>query len=121
MVSDWEKIVTDIAKGYSFGLDDYLNDMDGRRILGEALEVAFDEQKRDVTERVKIADTLFFSVTYPSAHCIWNEKNELEYGYSRDTDWWYYRIPIKIKRERHAKEFMHLTSSTLGNEQGKQE
>jgi hypothetical protein len=107
LVTNWERTVASITNGYSFGLDDYLNDMDGRKILNEVLDIATDEQKNLIEARIKIADESFFSLTSLSPRCIWGELNELKYGYSRDKDWWYYRIPIKLP-ERSIEEFKDI-------------
>ena len=38
LVENWERVVDQVSKGYPQGLDDYLNDMDGRQLLENALE-----------------------------------------------------------------------------------
>ena len=70
LVTNWERTVASITNGYSFGLDDYLNDMDGRKILNEVLDIATDEQKNLIEARIKIADESFFfaHIFKPSLH-----------------------------------------------------
>src|SRR5687768_3385360 len=96
LISSWEKTSTETASDYSLGFDDFLNDMDGRRILGEVLQVATEKQKRSIESRLKKADELFFASTVESAACIWGKANEEQLGYSREENWYYYRIPISM-------------------------
>ena len=39
LVESWEEVVRSVEEGYSLGLDDYLNDMDGRQLIEEVLHV----------------------------------------------------------------------------------
>ena len=96
LITSWERTSKQTANGYSLGIDDFLNDMDGRRILGDVLKVASEEQKQSIELRLKEADELFIASTEDSAACIWGKANEEELGYSREKDWYYYRIPIGL-------------------------
>ena len=40
LVENWERVVQQVLEGYPLTLDDYLNDMDGRQLLANALELA---------------------------------------------------------------------------------
>ena len=42
LLGEWERAVAQVESGYPLGLDDYLNDLDGRQLLEESLEVAPD-------------------------------------------------------------------------------
>ena len=96
LVISWEKTVAETAVGYSLGFDDFLNDMDGRRILAEILSVATEEQKHSIEARLKKADELFIASTAESSGCIWGKNNEGQLGYSREKNWYYYRVPIVL-------------------------
>jgi hypothetical protein len=37
LVENWERVVTQVVEGYNLSLDDYLNDMDTRQLLSNAL------------------------------------------------------------------------------------
>ena len=93
LVPHWERVVMDVARGYRLTRDDYLNDMDARRILNEALQVATPAQAAQVTERIKVADETFIAHTIAVETCIWGHHHEEKYGYSARIDWWYYREP----------------------------
>ena len=96
LLATWERTTEEIGTGYSLGFDDFLNDMDGRRILAEVLVVATEEQKQSIESRLKKADYLFISSTVESLGCIWGKDNEKQLGYSREKDWYYYRVPVGL-------------------------
>jgi len=95
IVADWERTVAETVEGYRLEFEDYLNDMDGRSILEEVLAVASEEQKQNVQARIGSADALFVAHTVSSSQCVWGEHTEAKHGYSREKDWWYYRVPKK--------------------------
>jgi hypothetical protein len=94
LLARWEKTVAEIAAGYCLEFYDFLNDMDGRRILAEVLTVATKEQKQSAELRLKKADRLFLSSTVESSACVWGKANEVQHGYSQEKYWWYYRVPV---------------------------
>jgi hypothetical protein len=51
LVSEWERAVVQVESGYPLGLDDYLNDLDGRQLLEDALEVASEIERAAVCRR----------------------------------------------------------------------
>jgi hypothetical protein len=59
LITKWEKIVARMVSGYPFGIDDFRNDMDLRRILAEVITVATEDQKESIESRLKKADELF--------------------------------------------------------------
>ena len=48
LVENWERVVDQVSKGYPQGLDEYLNDMDGRQLLENALELASVEARAQI-------------------------------------------------------------------------
>jgi hypothetical protein len=77
-------------------LEEYLNDMDGRRIIHEVWPLASAEQVAFYQSRLEEADKRFYAATVPAEACIWGETNEAKYGYRPDVDWRYYRVPEGI-------------------------
>lgn len=95
-VSRWEKTVKYFVESdYSnrFYLYDYLNDMDGRRILSECLALFAKNPRVELLRRLENADNFFKSITRPTEMCIWGNENAEKYGYDKNTDWWYFRRP----------------------------
>jgi hypothetical protein len=99
LVRSWERVVGSVVSGEEQYQDDYLNDMDGRRILAEALEVAPPEERSQWAERVRIADEMIRRHLIPTSGCIWGDENAVKHGYSRERDWWYYYRPKKVEQE----------------------
>lgn len=53
LVAGWRRVVDPVARGDEQYEDDYLNDVDGRRILAEALHVAPADERRGWEPRVR--------------------------------------------------------------------
>ena len=49
-------VVRSVEEGYSLGLDDYLNDMDGRQLIEEVLHIAPAGDKNIFLKRIRQAD-----------------------------------------------------------------
>jgi len=95
-VSRWEKTVKYFVESDDanrFYLYDYLNDMDGRRILGECITLFHKEPKSELLSRIKNADKILKSITLPTETCIWGKENAEKYGYENHIHWWYFRRP----------------------------
>jgi hypothetical protein len=93
LIPRWEKTVRSIKSGYTLTVDEYLNDMDTRRIIDEVWPLASDEQVEQYRNRLQVVDQEYFTFTIPVQSCIWGSKNAAKYGYSPDHHWWYYHIP----------------------------
>jgi hypothetical protein len=96
LLSDWERTVQSIASGEPQYLDDYLNDMDARRIIEELLPLATPEERAQYDQPLGVADKQFHAVTIPTGACIWGVENERQHGWERSREWWYYRRPQHV-------------------------
>ncbi len=97
LVRKWESTVTYVSSGKPQEQDDYLNDMDGRRILAEVLQICSPEEREAWMPRVEAADVKMRAHLVPTHQCIWGEENAVQHGYSRDHDWWYYHRPRNVE------------------------
>lgn len=95
----WEAFAEGLANGYELGLDSYLNDLDGRRLLAEAIAAAKDVPA-DETTRLGAADGRVLAATKPGNTCLWGSKNARRNGYDPERHWWYYAVP-----RRHSEQF----------------
>lgn len=93
LVENWERVVRDVAKGYNLTFDDYLNDMDGRQLLENAMGLAPEEIREAYRERVKATDTRAEAALVPSSRCIWGQIVADEEGWKAERNWWYFRLP----------------------------
>jgi hypothetical protein len=93
LVYRWELMTLSVARGETQFRDDYLNDMDGRHVLEEALNVAPVNERSRFADRVRRADDEIRRYLVATDECIWGAENAKIYGYSRERDWWYYHQP----------------------------
>lgn len=99
LVEMWEEIVGQIEVGYKLGLDDYLNDMDGRQLLHDAMMLATVEQKKPFLERVRKADERMLKAVEPANKCLWGREIAEEEGWDEEENWWYYMKPRRANPE----------------------
>jgi hypothetical protein len=95
LMEKWERVVEEVKRGYSMGLDDYLNDMDGRQILEEALAHTTDAGKEPYMERLRTADSAVKPLLTPTSRCLWGESVAAEEGWTPEKNWWYFSKPLK--------------------------
>lgn len=94
LVESWEKVVQSVEKGYSLTLDDYLNDLDARQLLEEAMGAASMSELNNFDLRIQQADDLMKGLTRRAAVCLWGDELAEEEGWSSKKNWWYYACPV---------------------------
>jgi hypothetical protein len=94
LAEGWEEIVRSVEEGYSLGLDDYLNDMDGRQLLEEALHVAPAADKRELLKRIRQADAKMQWLVKPAGRCLWGDETARQEGWTAKKNWWFFSIPV---------------------------
>jgi hypothetical protein len=99
LVEIWEEIVGQIEAGYKLGLDDYLNDMDTRQLLHDAMMLATVEQKKPFLARVRQADERMLKLVEPVEKCLWGRELAEEEGWDEEENWWYYVKPRRANAE----------------------
>jgi hypothetical protein len=95
LAESWEEVVRSVEEGYSLGLDDYLNDLDGRQLLEEALVVAPSQQKKSALQRIRRADAKMQTLVRPAGRCLWGDETARQEGWTAKKNWWYFFLPIK--------------------------
>jgi hypothetical protein len=97
-VGRWEGVAEGLAEAKPAYVmyDEFLNDMDGRRILRQCLELAGTAEAAPYQDRMAAADALFLSSTVATRHCIWGEVGAAQHGYTSKADWYYFRRPKVI-------------------------
>ena len=98
LLDRWTKIVAEVEAGYRSLFDEYLNDMDARRIIDELTTRASDDEWAEVEAVLPSLDARFHAATRPVDSCIWGEHNAAKHAYRADRDWWYYRVPKNLDR-----------------------
>lgn len=95
LVRDWERFVESVAVGYNLSAEDYLNDLDGRQLIEEALAVAPPAQKRAVGDSLRRSDDQMRTITHPLEKCLWGNDAARTNGWTATRNWWYFVIPTK--------------------------
>jgi hypothetical protein len=94
LAESWEEVVRSVEEGYSLGLDDYLNDMDGRQLIDEALHSAPAGDKKTFLKRIRQADAKMQWLVKPAGRCLWGDETARQEGWTSKKNWWYFSIPI---------------------------
>ena len=99
LVESWEQVVRSVENGYSLTLDDYLNDLDARQLLEEALTVASPAEHINFELRIQQADDLMKGLTRRASVCLWGDDLAEEEGWNWKKNWWYYACPVDADAE----------------------
>jgi hypothetical protein len=99
LVEGWEHVVQAVESGYSLTLDDYLNDLDTRQLLNDALAVASPAELQKYEDRIQRADDQMKSLTTRTAACLWGDEVAEEEGWTPKKNWWYYARPADADPE----------------------
>lgn len=103
LIGQWTQIAAHMERGYTLTFDDYLNDLDLRRLIDERvreLNAGEPEQAshhlaqhlpEHLAEALSAADAVFMNATEPSAENVWGEENALAEGWTPEREWFYYR------------------------------
>ncbi len=94
LVARWEVVVADVGRGATGDLDDYLNDLDLRRIIRDVL-VAVVDTRGPLLARLRVADGRFTEITRPVDENLWGPSGP---GDPRTTPW-YFRVPLHPSAE----------------------
>lgn len=95
-IAAWDAIVAQVEAGYTLDLDDWLNDMDLRRGIGEAIEALTPGQRSQnvmLVNKLKAVDERFRRATDETVKCLWGSKAATREGWRADRHWWYFRRP----------------------------
>ncbi|MEO8030428.1 MAG: hypothetical protein ABJC74_16345 [Gemmatimonadota bacterium] len=106
LVENWERVVRDLEQGYKLTFDDYLNDMDGRQLLENAVNFAPEVIRAAYRDRIAAADGRVEAILVPSSRCIWGQIVADDEGWRPAKNWWYFRLP-KAPGAQMAEELKH--------------
>lgn len=93
LVREWAQFVDSVGEGYRLGADDYLNDLDTRQLIEDALAVASPEQKKGVADDLRRADDLVRTLSDPVDKCLWGNDAARTNGWTARRNWWYFVVP----------------------------
>ena len=93
LLEQWENAVDDVEETYPLGLDDYLDDMDGRELIEGAMEVATPETGRANLKRLQKADARMKELLVPAGRCLWGSDMAEQHDWTPQKNWWYFMAP----------------------------
>jgi hypothetical protein len=94
LIDQWVAFVTDLdGKGYSFDLDNWLNDVDVRELILEALPMFSREEMGDHALKLDKADESFMTATRDFKRCVWGHGTARKEKWTAEKNWWYFRTP----------------------------
>jgi len=93
LIAAWEEFAGALERGYPLDtLDDYLNDLDGRELIEEALDQVPD-LRDEIAPRLEIADRRARACLAPRERCLWGDRLARANGWSAARQWWYFMQP----------------------------
>lgn len=95
LVQRWSRFVESVGEGYRLGADDFLNDLDTRQLIEDALAVASPAQMKAVASDLAHADGLLRKIAHPVEKCLWGYETAKTSGWTAKRNWWYFVIPAK--------------------------
>ena len=93
LVSGWERTVSQVRAGYPLGLDDYLNDVDGRQLIEETVAATPGAASEALRRRIEAADVTMQAAIVPAAECLWGDELADREGWTAGDNWWYFGLP----------------------------
>jgi len=94
LLEGWERTVSAVEQGYERGYEEYLNDLDGRQLLAQALARVTPAQAASTVERLGLLDGRMRAATTPVARCLWGAIVAEEEGWTPEANWWYFSRPL---------------------------
>lgn len=98
LIEGWEQTAREAERErYPFGIEDWLDELDGRHVLHEldsALPHALSAVDR---ERLAEADHRLLSATELAPHCLWGEVLARRNQWTPKRHWWYWRQPRRVE------------------------
>jgi hypothetical protein len=99
LIEAWEETVQSVERGYALGLDDYLNDLDGRQLIDETLALGEAANAQKYEARVRLADERMRKQVRVTSKCLWGNAAATEHQWSAEKNWWYFSEPRTAGRE----------------------
>lgn len=96
LIDQWAEFASALERdGYTFDLDNWLNDVDVRELILEALPMFGREEMGDHALKLDSADTIFRAATRPFKRCVWGGGTAKKERWTAEKNWWYFRTPLR--------------------------
>lgn len=95
LIEEWERVVGLVETGYKLGLDDYLNDLDGRELIAALVAHITRALTPTQKRRLEAADMRMRAAVKPLGRCLWGDRLAAANGWDATRNWWYFSRPAK--------------------------
>ena len=96
LIDQWATFAGDLEReGYTFDLDNWLNDVDVRELILEALPMFSREEMGDHALKLDAADQAFRVATREFKRCVWGSGTARKEKWTAQINWWYFRTPAR--------------------------
>ena len=99
-VTRWEQAGREAERErYPFGIEDWLNELDGRQIVHELARSVPAAMGRPLAARLEEADSRVRAATQASPECLWGKALAKRLGWKPANEWWYWRRPHAVNED----------------------
>jgi hypothetical protein len=95
LIPNWQRFADKYADTEDT-LDEWLNDLDTRKIIDEVIEVLSEKDRRKIELDLKPIDAKVIEKTFEINECVWGGLVEKNSNYNRRKHWYYYRMNQKV-------------------------
>ena len=100
LIDPWATFTAGLeGQDYSFDLDNWLNDVDVRELILEALPMFSREEMGDHALRLDEADKQFMAATRDFKRCVWGSGTAKKEKWTAQKNWWYFRTPRRTNAQ----------------------
>ena len=100
LVARWEQAARDAEHDrYPFGIEDWLDELDGRQLLYELVTVVPAALGGALAARLAEADARVLAVTEEAGACLWGDVLARRMGWMPGREWWYWRAPRAVDED----------------------
>ena len=96
LIPQWEKFTNSVDENDGSTSDEYLNDLDIRKIIDTILSLLSEQERDRIISVIDFYDKQFIAKTFEVKDCMWGRENELIHGFTRQNHFYYYRAPQYI-------------------------
>ena len=94
LIEQWTEFAADLSRnGYGLDLDNWLNDVDVRELILEALPMFGLEELGELAAKLDAADQAFLGATREFKRCVWGSRAARKEKWTQKKNWWYFRTP----------------------------
>lgn len=96
LIDQWARLASDLERqDYTFDLDNWLNDVDVRELILDALPMFSREEMGDHALKLDEADRTFMAATRDFKRCVWGHGTARKEKWTPQENWWYFRTPTR--------------------------